>query len=518
MVVEPLDLSLEQNTGDRLGTEPIPLVRRTVAAFIGRTERGPLNEPVGLADFEQFRAIFGGDCSFSFVSHAVQHYFLHGGQTAVVVRVANRATRARIDLPAQGQYLYLQARHPGGHEFLRASVDYDGLQTEPERFNLVIQRLRGPGSTLIADQEIHPRVSTHHSDQRFIVDALQDSKLVRLSGPLPGNRPDATVAKFSGQPIPYIPLTEAGADGEELTDYDIIGSNHEGTGLFALEHGSGFDLLCIPASPCADLGTTAFVAAERFCERQRAILICDPPASWTSVHAAVIGMRNTTRLSRNAMTYFPRIRARGEGGRLAAGMPACGAVAGLLARQDSSGVWSAITTGTLKGSLTPTTVLNGSDAALLKRFGVNALTHIGGGNAAMIGNVTLGGSNAFSRFWQRLDRRRLLLLILKSIDEATRWVPQSLDVDADAAATELDRQVRTFLAGMFERGALAGRTPAQAFFVEALSDAGTERALVLRYGVALHEPSEFLIYEVHYRRDRTTTRLVPALEAERLLL
>jgi uncharacterized protein len=515
MAVEPLDLSLEQHTGDRLGIEPIPLVRRTVVAFIGRTERGPLNEPVTLEDFEQFRATFGGHCGFSFVSHAVQHYFAHGGQAAVLVRVANRATRARIDLPAQGQFLYLQARHPGGHEFLRASVDYDGLQTEPERFNLVIQRLRGPGSTLIADQEIHSRVSMRHSDQRFIVDALQDSKLVRLSGPLPGNRPDATVANFSGQPIPYIPLTEAGADGEELTDYDVIGSNQEGTGLFALERG-GFDLLCIPASPSADLGTTAFVAAERFCERQRAILICDPPASWTSVHAAVIGMRSTSRLSRNAMTYFPRIRARGEGSRFSTGIPACGAVAGLLARQDSSGVWAAITTGTLKASLTPTNVLNGGDAALLKRFGVNALTHIGGGNAALIGNVTLGGSSAFSKFWQRLDRRRLLLLILKSIDEATRWVPQGLD--ADAAVPELDRQVRTFLTGLFERGALAGSTWAQAFFVEAHGDARTEPALTLRYGVALHNPSEFVVYEVHYRRDGTTTRQLPALEAEQLLL
>jgi hypothetical protein len=134
----------------------------------------------------------------------------------------------------------------------------------------------------------------------------------------------------------------------------------------------------------------------------------------------------------------------------------------------------------------------------------------------MIGNVTLGGSNAFSKFWQRLDRRRLLLLILKSIDEATRWVPQHLD--ADAAVTELDRQVRTFLTGLFEHGALAGKTPAQAFFVEAHVDGSKEPALALRYGVALHNPSEFLVYEVQYRRDGTAARQVPALEAEQLLL
>ena len=515
MAVAPVGFALDSKTGTRLGIHPIPFVRRTVAAFIGRSERGPVNEPVELESFEEFRRVFGGQCHQSFLPEAVQHYFQHGGQAAVIVRVANRATRARIDVPAGGQFLHLQARNPGAHESLRVGVDYDGLDGDRERFNLVIQRLRNTGSTLIADQEIYPGITMRHSDPQFVVDVLQDSNLVRLSAPLPGNRPNATAPKAPGEPIPYIQLTEHGTDGEELTDYDVIGSNQEGTGLFALEHVGPVDLLCIPGAAGTDLGTTAFIAAERYCERRRAVLICDPPSAWTSVHAAVIGMRNASYTGRNAMLYFPRIRPRGEGYREPAGLPACGAVAGMLARRDLAGVW-AEDAAALKASLTPTVLVRSADATLLARFGINALAPASGGNATLVGNVTLGGANAISRFWQRLDRRRLFMFILKSIEETTGWVRARLD--AEKSVAELDAQVRAFLNGLLERGALAGAAPVQAFFLMTGRSSSAPPEIELRFGVALDKPGDFLVHEINYGPNGMRTRQVPPVEPERLLI
>src|SRR5881394_298827 len=113
MASEPLDLtSRDQRSLD--SDEAIPLEPRTVVAFIGRTERGPLDEPVAIKGFDHYRRVFGGHCSFSFVSFAVEHFFLHGGETAVVVRVANRAGRALLEVPAGAGVLKLEAREPGG--------------------------------------------------------------------------------------------------------------------------------------------------------------------------------------------------------------------------------------------------------------------------------------------------------------------------------------------------------------------------------------------------------------------
>ena len=75
---------------------PIPSKPETVVAFIGRASRGPLNEPVVVASFDEFRRYFGGHGPLGFLSVAVQQFFQHGGRCAAVVRVANRATRARL--------------------------------------------------------------------------------------------------------------------------------------------------------------------------------------------------------------------------------------------------------------------------------------------------------------------------------------------------------------------------------------------------------------------------------------
>ena len=285
MASEPIDFS--PGPTDQDGAEVIPIVAPTIVAFIGRTERGPLNEPVTVKSFEEFSRVFGGHTSFSFMSLAVQHFFWHGGEIAVVVRVANRATRATLEIPSGREMLRLQARQPGSREHLRVSVDYDRVERTPDKFNLVIQRVSRPGSQLVDDQEVFDGLSMDPTDERFIVDALQDSELVRLIGPLPSYRPAPTRARSPGQPIPFISVKQAGSDGEELTDYDIIGSNSEGTGLFALDRCERVDLVCVPPPPGRDLGSTSFVAAMRYCERRRALLVWDPPWSWTSVDSAV---------------------------------------------------------------------------------------------------------------------------------------------------------------------------------------------------------------------------------------
>jgi hypothetical protein len=146
----------------------IPPRTECLAAFIGRANRGPLNEPVVIASFDAYRRTFGGHGQLGFLSVAVQQYFEHGGAVAVVVRVANNATRARVDLPAQSQLLRLHAREPGSRFVLRASVDYDGVKSNEERFNLVVQRLARPGSQLVEDQELFRGLSMDESDGRSI--------------------------------------------------------------------------------------------------------------------------------------------------------------------------------------------------------------------------------------------------------------------------------------------------------------------------------------------------------------
>ena len=521
MASEPIDLSSAPAAAD--GADVIPLIAPTVVAFIGRTERGPLNEPVALKSFEEFSRIFGGQTAFSFMSLAVQHFFWHGGEAAVVVRVANRATRATIDIPAGRETLRLQARQPGSREHLRVSVDYDRVERTPDKFNLIVQRLSRAGSQLVDDQEVFEAVSMDPVDDRFIVDVLHGSELVRLVGPLPGYRPSPTRAVLPGQPIPYISVKQPGSDGDDLTDYDIVGSNSEGTGLFALDRCERVDLVCVPSPPGRDLGSTSFLAAVRYCERRRALLVWDPPWSWSTADAALLGLRSSAHASRHALTYFPRVRPRGDLGRYAAGLPACGVVAGMLARCDQGGVWHRLplVDTTLKGGLAPLIEVGQKQAATLQRMGVNTFVRLQPGATALQGNVSFAGATTIDSLWQNLGASRLTAFVLHSIEQRTRWVFRA--EQPECLATDLERQVWIFLSRLKQHGALAGATPEQSFHVrtnvarEPVIRGGRDVTITLRVGFAPRAANELLMYDFRYHATSLTTEVVPVRDAERHL-
>jgi len=339
---------------------------------------------------------------------------------------------------------------------------------------------------------------------------------------LPSYRPAPTRAANPGQAIPYISVKQAGSDGEELTDYDVIGSNAESTGLFALDRCERIDLICVPSPPGRDLGSTSFLAATRYCERRRALLVWDPPWTWTSVDSAVLALRASGHASRQALTYFPRVRPRGDLTRYGAGMPACGVVAGMLARCDQGGVWHHMppVDTTLKGGLAPLLEIGEKHAATLQRMGVNTFVRLQPGVAALQGNVSFAGSGALDTLAQNLAARRLTLFVLRSIEEQTRWVfaPER----PDQLAEDLERQVWIFLSRLKQHGALAGVTPDQAFYVRTSAALeprrdGRDVAVALRVGFAPRAANEFVAYDFRYHASSLTTEVRVARDVERHL-
>jgi Bacteriophage tail sheath protein len=497
------------------GVVPVMLgTGHAVAAFIGRTERGPTNRAVPIRHYNHYRQVFGGHSTFTFVSYAVQHYFLHGGKSAVVVRVVNRANRALIRLRAADQFLELEARYPGSREFIRVSVDYDGVEKRADRFNLVVQRLGRPNSPLVEDQEIFALASINPADPRFIGELLRDSRLIALRSSAPAQRPDATRPRFPGEPIPYVEAAVNGSDGAEITAYDIIGSDRDRSGLFALDAVDRIDLLCIPPPPGRDHDITTFLGAERYCERRHAMLVWDPPLTWQGADSAVLGARETALRSHNALTYFPRVRPRLERTGLPLVLPACGAIAGVLASRTEFGDWSAGSADDplLKISLAPEQPIGEATRLSLNRAGVNALRLTEVGGASLVGNVTLASPSGVTTLAQRLDRRRLLLFVLTSIERAGAHVG---DNDPERAFERFALDVQRFLSDLRGRGALAGAYDDQAFAVRRMSSEapGIGR---LRVGLALDVPGEFLHYDFELGRGIRTARHVPALEAEQL--
>jgi phage tail sheath protein FI len=69
------------------GVRTIVGVATSITAFIGRTRRGPVNEPITINSFGDFERTFGALGEKYPVSYAVRDFYLNGGSQAIVVRL-----------------------------------------------------------------------------------------------------------------------------------------------------------------------------------------------------------------------------------------------------------------------------------------------------------------------------------------------------------------------------------------------------------------------------------------------
>jgi hypothetical protein len=463
----------------------IPLRRETVAAFIGPAPRGPADIPVAIRSVQEYLRRFGCHDRPSRLEKYLSQFFDNGGQLAIVVRVSRGERHNRVRLPCGEGELVLEALHPGPFEHLRASVDYDNLPADDrEHFNLVIHRLDSVARPLVAEQEIYPGVSARPDSPDFVGHALLNSDLVRLEGDGSGLRPLRTVG--SGAASTYVYADKPAADPEAPSDYDLIGSVADGTGLYALEQVPCVDLVCVvPPSAGASLGPVALFAAERYCSRRCAMLLLDPPYQWDTVGAAVAGQRVGGFTSPNAVTYFPR----------PSSGTALGAIAGALAAADAEGgVWSAAADAlTMRCPAPLSQRLGPGEAHQLVRAGVNALSLGTPGHLRLGGLVTLGRAAGMPPEWHQLRYRRLAQFIMGGISRGTRWA--AFHRDDAATAGEVRQQVSTFLESLREAGALAGACAAEAWFVRCVPAPG-HAPLQLTVGFAMRRPREFLAFRL----------------------
>jgi phage tail sheath protein FI len=102
------------------GVRAITGVPTAIAAFVGRTRVGPVNDPTIINSFGDFGRTFGGLDADSAVSYAVRDFFQNGGGQGIVVRLFNAPATgatpngaARITIGSGTSLFKLQAASPG---------------------------------------------------------------------------------------------------------------------------------------------------------------------------------------------------------------------------------------------------------------------------------------------------------------------------------------------------------------------------------------------------------------------
>src|SRR3954452_2261910 len=148
----------------------ITAVSTSVAAFVGYTRRGQLSAPVVLTSFADFERRFGGLSAGGILGYAVQQFFLNGGSTAIIVRLASGGQKSTSELAGGGaNVLRVTARDAGAWaDGLRVRIDND-TATPNETFNLHVADLAGTKAESFRD------LSMARGDPRFVEPTVNGS-------------------------------------------------------------------------------------------------------------------------------------------------------------------------------------------------------------------------------------------------------------------------------------------------------------------------------------------------------
>ena len=300
-----------------------------------------------------------------------------------------------------------------------------------------------------------------------------------------------------------------GAEGGAVGAAEIVGSPERRSGLWALAEGPRFDLLSIP--PFArdrDVDAATWDAALDLCRRRRAMLLVDAPAAWRTAADAEEAARagRGFPVAADAALFFPRLVLPDplDGERPAPCAPAA-AVAGLYARSDrAAGVWKAPAgpEAVLRGVGGLSLDLGGEEARRLAAAGVNVVRRLPGLRHAVWGARTTLGADGVATIdpeWKYVPVRRLFLFLEESIDRGTEWAV--FEPNDEPLWARLRHAAAVFLDDLFRRGAFAGRTAEEAYFVRCdattTTAADRERGTVtIEVGFAPARPAEFVIVVV----------------------
>jgi len=504
--------------------EEVPSTVRTImgvptslAAFIGRTARGPVNTPIIINGYGDFDRVFGGLWKESRLGFAVRDYFRNGGIQAVVVRLHREATCATLQLGG----LELEAAYPGTwSDGLRMRIDHDVDKDTVERyqgkvyefFNLTVR------DTTTGAVEQFRNVSVVENNTRYIANVLEnESQLVRVNNlddhitrPAKHADPDPTKRVNIWDPNEVYSSGTSGtasSDGVELTTDEFTGAGKEmkKEGLYALENTDIFNILCIPPYNTQDnADTEVLTEAALFCERHRAILLVDPPAEWRSVEKARDGLLEYLQSrSKNVAIYFPRLMQSDpfKADAQSAFAP-CGAVAGILARTDAQrGVWKAPagTEAMLVGVNNLSVALTDADSGILNPLGINCLRTLPAVGRVVWGARTVVGDDRLASEWKYLPVRRLALFIEESLYRGTQWVV--FEPNDEPLWAQIRLNLGAYMHSLFRQGAFQGKMPRDAYFVKCDRETTTpddiNRGIVnIHVGFAPLKPAEFVVIKL----------------------
>jgi phage tail sheath protein FI/uncharacterized protein YjdB len=378
------------------------------------------------------------------------------------------------------------------------------------KFGLQVSQLQSNGVPKVVESYVN--LSINSTDPQYVVNVIDnDSAYITFVNPATGLPPTS----LSGVPAATSsPISLAGgsdgsvllpaSDGNFEVELNAGGSSGNG-GVHLLDRVDIFNLLCVPNE--TDAPTISLL--QEYCNVERAFYIVDPPQNTTVSNLEKFGPIGSTpgsitgQYSINSAYYFPWVMAPDPllGNRVRL-FPPCGFVAGIYAATDTArGVWKApagIEAG-LTGAAGLQFVLTDLENGTLNIQAINCLRQFKVYGDVVWGARTLQGNDQAGSEWKYVPIRRLALFLESSLYDGTQWVV--FEPNDETLWSQVRLNVGAFMQDLFQKGAFAGTTPQQAYFVKCDAENNPDSSVALGVvnilvGFAPLYPAEFVVIQI----------------------
>jgi phage tail sheath protein FI len=319
----------------------------------------------------------------------------------------------------------------------------------------------------------------------------------------------------AGRNLGWAPVI-AGDDGSAVSNSDLTGDSANQTGMHALDSIHDVSILCIPG--VSDAGVIG--KAVGYCAlRKDCFFIADPPGkrdrddpATTPSEVQYFFLNRITPKNSYGALYYPWLLVDdpiGKGRNPRRWVPPSGFMAGLYARTDNApGVWKAPAgvQATLVGPIELEFDVSNGDQDILNPYGVNCIRRFPASGIVSWGARTLAAQS--DPEYRYVPVRRYAIYLETSILRGTQWAV--FEPNDFPLWDSLRANIEDFLMGEFLRGALAGRTPDDAFRVKCDADLNPPSEVNAgRVNVEVKfaplKPAEFVIIRISQKSQRPSS-------------
>lgn len=545
------------------GSKPMEGVSTSVAGFIGMAVRGKtVGVPELITSFADYQRKFGGYLSenshgdYRYLPYSVEQFFQNGGSRCYVMRVApldakvaSKDINGKIQIIAssQGEWgdkilvsiskaskakTQILEENSSEARYVFKSVagftegDLVSFSDGTTQVYNKIKRIVGnnvefemPFNVDVVDTNLLPRklvstceisvviryeevvekynnVSLNVKSSDYILNKLNKSDLIKVKMLSENLESISLMEQIYGQDVEKFSFALSnGYDGTiSEVDASIYIGEDKGpsnrTGLQAFLDNNIVSMMAIPGITDSSVLISLVAHCENLANR---ISILDIPKDMVKVNE--ITEYRSMFDSTYAAIYHPWVQIYDMLEKKPTHIPPSGAIAGIYARSDiQRGVYKAPANETVLCTGL-SCLYNKGEQDILNPAGVNLLRAFPGQGIKVWGARTCSSDQSL----RYINVRRLLIFIEESIKVNTNWAV--FEPNNELLWMRVQRTITNFLTTLWGAGALAGATPAEAFFVDVSRntmspDDIANGRLICNIGIAPTRPAEFVIFKI----------------------